>query len=106
MSSWRTSLSLDVIADHDLIEKLVGLQAEGKASEEIRTALREHFGMQVTLNDVMAKLTALEDRLTNVSLQSSVVRESETTSVQAASDELERRLEKTLGRFRRVDGKR
>ena len=104
MSSWRTSLSLDVIADHDLIEKLVGLQAEGKASEEIRTALREHFGMQVTLNDVMAKLIALEERLANVSLQSSVVKVSESAPsapVEAASDELERRLEKTLGRFRR-----
>ena len=101
MSSWRTSLSLDVIADHDLIEKLVSLQAEGKASVEIRAALREHFGMQVTLNDVMAKLTVLEERLANVSLSRSVVKVSEDAPVPAASDELERRLEKTLGRFRR-----
>jgi len=101
MSSWRTSLSLDVIADHDLIEKLVGLQAEGRASEEVRAALREHFGMQVTLGDVMRELHEIKERLAHVSLQSSVGKESETAPVSAASDELERRLEKTLNRFRR-----
>jgi DNA repair exonuclease SbcCD ATPase subunit len=101
MPSVRTSFSLDAVRDHELIEWLVELQADGRASDVIRTALNEHRKMRVTLSDVMAELHEIKERLATVSLQSSVVKVSESAPVPAASDELERRLEKTLGRFRR-----
>lgn len=101
MPSVRTSFSLDAVHDHDLVQWLAELQADGRASDVIRTALNEHRKAQVTLNDVMTELREIKERLANVSLQSSVVKESEAVSVSAASDELEQRLAKTLGRFRR-----
>ena len=43
VASYRSSFALDLIEDHDLIERLVALQEERRASDVIRTALYEHL---------------------------------------------------------------
>ena len=61
MPSVRTSFSLDAVRDHELIEWLAELQADGQASDVIRTALNEHRQVQVTLNDVMIELQEIKE---------------------------------------------
>lgn len=60
MASWRTTFSLDVVADRVLIERLVELQEQRQASEVLRTALREHFKLQPTLAELSEQLTRIE----------------------------------------------
>lgn len=60
MASWRTTIALDVVADAELIARLVELQSERRASDVVRVALREHFELQPTLQDVMDTLHHLE----------------------------------------------
>jgi cell shape-determining protein MreC len=102
MASWRSSFALDLVDDHDLIERLVHLQEENQASTTIRTALREHFALQVTLADVMQELTELKQLM----LSRSVVQMDSVPAITAVDGDtaaLEANLNKTLGRFRRDD---
>ena len=101
MPSVRTSLSLDVLTDHDLIERLAALQSEGRASEEIRTALREHFGIQVTLQDVVDRLERIEAQLDGLRVESSVGGGVQPEPRATSDTELEHKLNAALGRFRR-----
>ena len=101
MPSVRMSFSLDAVNDHELLQRLEKLQ-RGQASGEIRTALYEHFGIQVTLQDVVDRLDRIEARLDGLHVESSVGgRTEENAPTTTTKLELENRLDKALGRFRR-----
>jgi len=96
VTSWRTSFSLDDVADHELIEWLVELQAQNRASDEIRVALREHIAIQPTLADVMQELQEIKELLRNLRVATPTTQ----PELQTEVDDLEQRLFKTLGRFK------
>lgn len=100
MATWRTTLSLDVVNDHELIARLVELQQQRQASEVLRVALREHFKIQPTLQDVLARLNELEALL--LSLQGGRVQAPPLSNV-AADDNTAAAaagLDRALARFK------
>jgi len=96
VASFRVSISLDIVADHDLIERLVELQGQKRASDVTRTALREHFDIQPTLEDVMRELLEIKEALRNLKVTAPPTE----PGLQTEVSDLEERLSKILGRFK------
>ena len=104
MPSWRTSLSLDLQTDRDLIDRLLALQAQGQASAEIRQALREHFGLTVTSDNIMQELQALKALVQEMLSRRGAWASPEAMSppTQPATTDADVRLSRSLGRFKKV----
>ena len=101
MASWRTTFSLDVVADRVLIERLVELQEQRQASEVLRTALREHFKLQPTLAELSEQLTRIEGMIrelqvgTVIASRETAPRPDHDTTTEAANA-----LTKAMARFK------
>lgn len=104
MASLNLSISLDVIEDRDLIDRLVPLQERKEASAEIRIALREHFGQQARLGDIIAELREVKELLTSMLSRGGSIQEQPSTpspaQVAPSVSELEQKLDRTLSKFR------
>ena len=98
MASYRISVALDVIADHDLIGRLVELQQSKGASAVVREALRAYFGEVSTLEQVLKELRELKELL---SREGATVISNFPPTTQQPTSESDAKLNKALSRFRR-----
>ncbi len=102
MASYRVSIALDVIADRDLIDRLVELQQSKGASAVVRDALRAYFGQVVTLEQVLNELRVLKEMLSSGGQQGQVHTPPPTQQPTSESDS-DKKLNRALSRFRRDD---
>lgn len=115
MPVWRTSASFDILDDADIIERLVKEKESGQASQVIRKALRQYWGIEISnkqlsqqllntneqlvakLNEALVRLAILEEKLS----MGGVVVTPQSEQKRPVADDLEQNLGKSLGRFRK-----